>query len=197
MNRFIIGTISIIIFSFGILIGILINDVPYLTLDNKVQLGAVIASLFTGMITFSIALLIPYLITKRFDDQKGIKQFLINEIALFCKDLEKIKNQLEENHKLGSIKNDDKREINLLFEYLDTRVDSISQQLKQSFPTQSNNEIEELKSANMLFWKNVTGGELMDEKFKKITPEFWKSSLSAYSDFELKIKMLAHKINKY
>lgn len=194
--------VSIIILAFvclfiGFLIGVGLNDIPYLSVAKDIQLGPIIASFLTALVTLGLAFLIPYLITKQIDDSKAIKAFLIAEINTFNKDLEKIKVHLEQCKKVDKITNEDKMEINSLLDYLDKRVGSISQQLNFSFSIKSKTDMNELRIANDAFWKKITGGDLMNENFTAITPDFWKTSLEAYSDYELKIKMLAHKISNY
>ncbi|HMS38765.1 MAG TPA: hypothetical protein PKE69_00960 [Pyrinomonadaceae bacterium] len=197
MNNKLIAAFIIVFLLLGFVIGVLINDIPFLSVSREVQLGAIIGSSITAFTTLVLAFSIPYLITKQLEDKKGIKQFLISEITLFTKELEKIKLKLEDCYKSGAIKNEDKMEINLLFEYLDKKVDSISEQLRFSYCDKSKDDIQELKDVNANFWKKITSGEFMSAKFVKITPEFWKSSFGSYCDCEMKVKMLAHKISKY
>ena len=179
------------------MLGVIVNDLPGLTLSKELQLGSVLGSLITGAVTLSIAFVIPYLITKRLDDSKGIKQFLIAEVGNYCSELGKVRNKLEVCYQSQSFSNEDKKQINMQLDYLDKKVGSLAEQLNFSYPNSSSSDIQQLKDANADFWKKLTGGEFMDKNFVQITPQFWKESFGAFCECESKIKMLAHHISKY
>lgn len=176
----------------GILIGSFIKNIPYFQWDTNIQVDEVA----NALLALILAIFLPFWINKWLENNKSIKQFLINEVAVFLQEVENIKNTIDKKYKAGSFNQEDKNEINLLFDHLDRRLDSLTTQISTNFPEQSTADISAIKESNTVYWKAITAGELMEPDFV-INKTFWKHSLDSYFSFESQIKMFAHKINKY
>lgn len=186
-------TIALLCLLFGLIMGVLIHDFPFIEFDNKLKIYEVL-NLF---ITIAIAISIPFFVKKAVDDKRAIKSYLTEEAKDTIERLKDIKDLIRSCNSKGSISRSNKDELIRLFNNLEMQITSLCEQLEISFKTESLSVIKEIKEHYFLYDQFVTNDELMSEKYKKIDDGFYRDHKSQYSKIELELKKSIHKIHRF
>lgn len=184
--------LALIILCFGIVIGLLINDVPKIRLNLEVKLFEPL----TFLLTLTIGVLIPFYIKRWIDDTRHIKNNLIDELKSTLKEYEIIKSKIKFCYNNGSINDSDKTEINSLFEQADLKLNCLKQELIETYDKETSCLRDEIGSRSIDYWKQTTSAEMMSSKFKKITDIFLRQNNECFLKLETTIKKGIIKIHK-
>ncbi len=168
----------------GFVLGILVNDISALQLDTKVRLFEPLSFLLTA----TIGILIPFFIKRWIDDSRLVKNHLVEELKDTLKEISVIKEKVKSCYYKKSITPSEKNEINALFEQADLKINSLEEQLSESFNKETLTLRTDLKSDYISYWKFMTGTEIMSSKFIVITDDFFRQHNDAFMHFEAKIK---------
>jgi len=193
MNRKILQTIRIVLpLIIGIIAGLMIGNVPYITFKSEVGFGDVA----NFILAFFIAIFIPIGLNSWLDNRKNIKSFLIDEVKTCIGKIEKIKDKIDGCAIQKKTGKEDLREIMQLLGFLDMKICSLCEQLKISFEKESCDVRNTLVEKCLTYWKKTTEDGIPGENFK-INKEFCNKHDKAFLAFELYLKEIIHLINQF
>lgn len=179
-------------FGIGVVTGLLIKDFPYLTIDSKVSVG----DIGNFILALIVAIVIPILLNDWLDNERHLKNFIIEEIQKCIVSIEPIKAQINKCYLDDSTTMHDKKEIRFQFKEADIRFYCLKEQLILSFNKKGSKIYSEIFAEYMKYWKDVTDGELMNDQFT-IDEGFFRKHNQAYAYFEAFLKKCIHRINKF
>jgi len=183
----------VLTFGFGIVLGLVLKDMPLFTLNTEIRLFEPL----TFLLTATIGVLIPFFIKRWIDDSRQIKNNLADELKTTLREVEKIKEKIKSCYSCKSISLDDKNEINELFEQADLEYNCLKQQLEMAFKSETKTISSEIYQAYINYWKFTTGAELMSTQFNIINDNFYRNHNQYFINFETIIKkaiILIHKL---
>lgn len=184
--------IALIILCLGVVIGLVVNDIPRVSLNMEVKLFEPI----TFLLTLAIGILIPFYIKRWVDDTRHIKNNLIDELKITLKEYEIIKSKIKFCYNNGSISESDKTEINILFEQADLKLNCLKQELIETYDKETSCLRDEIDSRSIDYWKQTTSAEMMSSKFKEITETFLRQNNECFLKLETAIKKGIIKVHK-
>lgn len=180
----------LVLLSIGMVAGLMIGNLPYITLEREVGFGD-IANFILALV---LAIVIPVILNNWLDNTRNIKNFLIDEVRGCLDELSKIKEKIDKCCINGETVASDKRDIVMNISGLEMKVSSLISQLNGSFKRRSGDMREELYVHCREYWREVTGGELMSQRFK-INKSFCKNHDKAFLEIEGYLKKCVHLIN--
>ena len=161
-------------------------------MESEVGLG----DIANFILVLLVAVLIPILLNPLLDNKRYTKDFLIDEIRGCLNQLKGIKTIIDNCNIQNQTKKEDKREILSKITYFDLQIASLIKQLQPSFKKPSRNMRESLYEECRDYWKDTTGGELMNAKFK-INNSFCKNHDTAFLKIDSHLKKCIHEINHF
>lgn len=182
----------ILIFGFGLVIGIVFKDIPNIKFNTEVKLFEPL----TFLLNASIGLLIPFFIKRWIDDSRQVKNNLIEELKDTLREVGIIKDKLKFCYNNKAISQSDKQEINILFEQADLKVNCLEQQFIESYDIETKVVRAEIKEDYMNYWKLTTSAELMSNKFKSVNENFYSRHNECYAKFETRVKQAINKVTR-
>lgn len=186
----IIKTITIIILlGVGFVAGLLIRNIPYITLKHEIG----ISDIANFVVVLMIAIITPLVFNQWQDNKRFAKNFIIDEIKSIIKESEKIKNVIDNCAIQAKTDDINKKTINMFFQRLDSKINSLTTQFEISFK-KSIDLKDKLEAEYLKYWKATTGGELMSDNFS-IDQNFCRLHNVAFSSFETCLKKSIHIIN--
>ena len=178
---------------FGFVLGIVFKDIPNIKLDMEVKLFEPL----TFLLTASIGLLIPFFIKRWIDDSRQVKNNIIEEIKDTLREVAIIRDKLKFCYMNKSISQSDKQEINVLFEQADLKINCLEQLFIESFDTETKTIREEMKNSYINYWKLTTSAEIMANKFKIVSENFYSRHNDCFVIFETKLKQAINKVHRF
>lgn len=182
----------VLIFGFGLVIGIVFKDIPNIKFNTEVKLFEPL----TFILTATIGLLIPFFIKRWIDDSRQLKNNLIEELKDTLREVGIIKDKLKFCYHNKAISQSDKQEINVLFEQADLKVNCLEQQFIESYDIETKAIRAEIKEDYMNYWKLTTSAELMSNKFKSVNENFYSRHNECYAKFETRMKQAINKVTR-
>lgn len=192
MKKIIIVAIAFILIIIGIVIGLMIDNMPFITLEKEFGFGD-IANFLLALI---LAIVIPISLNTWLDSERHIKDHLIDEIKDCLSELKLIKQKIDDCNISQRTEEQDGREILAKINCFEMKIDSAIKQLKTSFKNSSSKIREDLYIECREYWKETTGGKLMNKDFK-ISQSFCKNHDKAYLRIEGYLKSCIHIINGF
>ena len=192
MKKTIIITIIFIFICVGVVIGLMIDNVPFITIEKEIGFG----DIANFLLVLVLAVMIPAFLNTWLDSERHIKDHLIDEIKDCLSELKLIKQKIDNCNISQKTGEQDKREILSKISCFEMKIDSVIKQLKTSFKNSSSKIREDLYPECREYCKEITGGELMNEKFK-ISQSFCKNHNKAYLRIEGYLKNCIHIINRF
>lgn len=184
--------ITIIIFCAGIIIGNFLTQFPYFRFNPEVKLFEPL----TFLLTATIGLLIPFYIKRWIDDSRQIKNNLIEELRTTLKAYEVIYEKVRSFYINKSISQNDKIELNILFEQADMKYSCLKQQMNEAFEKETKCILNEIGESCIDYWKHTTSAEMMSMSFLVVTDSFYRNHNDLFLKFETKIKLAIIKVHK-
>lgn len=184
--------IALLILCFGIVIGIIINDIPLFKLNPEIK----VFEPLTFILTATIGVLIPFFIKRWIDDSRQIKNNLIDELKSTLKEYEIIKDKIRFCYNNKTISKSDKDEVNVLFEQADLRYNCLKQQMIEAFDKETKCIRDEIHNGCIDYWKHTTSAEMMSSKFKVVSETFYRQHNEIFLKFETIIKKAIIKVQK-
>jgi len=182
----------LLLFLGGVAIGYFVKNYPIIEFNKELKIYEV----FNLLLTATIGLSIPFFIKRWIEDSRQIKNNLIEELKDTLKETERIKDKIKFCYSRDSISQSDKDEINYLFEQSDSKFNCLEELFVSTFDAETKTIRTEIKTIYMAYWKCVTGGELMNSKFVKISEDFFRRHNDSFSKFEIKIKQTINKVHR-
>lgn len=182
----------VLLFIAAVAIGFTIKNFPFIQFNREIKIYEV----FNLLLTAAIGVLIPFFVRRWIDDNRQVKNNIIEELKITLSESKRIKEKINFCYAKQEITQNDKDEINYLFEQSDVQFNGFEQLLTSTYETETNNLIKELKDVYMTYWKSTTGGELMSSKFIKISEDFHRRHNEEFMKFEVKIKQAINKIHR-
>lgn len=190
-------TANIILLILGDLLLFLINFQLICSLNGfEIDATINILDFASLLVTIIIATFVPILIKKAIDDNRGIKEMLIEEI----KDLLEI---LERNHNLISdlfsdgheIKSNHRDTVRYNFYEAELKIDCLKLQLEVSYPKKSS--IAKEAFDDYLKYKSfLTDGKFMISSNKNIDYDFYQQDNNKFAVLRKNLLISIHKIHK-
>lgn len=177
-------------FCVGLFLGIIWEDLPFVTFNTELKLYEVG---FFGL-TLAIGFFVPFTIRKLFEDNRFIKTCLVDEIKNIITTLSEINSVVIAGRPVGS---EQKDQINFTFHKAELQISSFQNQLEISFPTRCQELINPLKGKYHEYKDVLTGGDLMMSTFTTIDIRFFKEHATEYSKIETFLKTVIHTIHKF
>jgi len=184
--------IVILLFLGGIAIGFFIKNWPNIEFNREIKIYEV----FNLLLTASIGILIPFFIKRLIEDNRHVKNNLIEELKSTLRETECIKDKIRFCHNRNKISAIDKDEINFLFEQSDIKLHCLCELFISTYDNETKAIRTELKDMYMAYWKFVTGGELMTTRFTSISEDFYRRHNEAFSQYEIKVKQTINKVHR-
>lgn len=184
--------IVILLFFVGISIGFCIKNWPFIAFNKEIKIYEVLNLLLTA----SIGIFLPFFVKRWIEDNRQVKNNLIEELKSTLRDTECIKDKVKFCHSRNSISDADKDEINFLFDQSDIKFNCLCELFISTYDNETRLIRSELKDIYFAYWKFVTGGELMKSKFINISEDFYRRHNEVYSKFEIKIKQSINKVHR-
>jgi len=191
-QKTIVLLITSVIFIGGLCIGLLWKDLPLIKFNPELKLYE-IANL---LLTLTIGITIPLLVKKWIEDNRSIKTSLVDEIKNIISTLGKIKAIITSGHNDASISKENKDEINYLFHETELQINSLNEQLKIAFKSESKKIMEDLKKNYHSYKDYLTDGELMISSFIKVDDRFYREHNTESAKIETHLKTVIHQIHK-
>lgn len=176
----------------GALFGHLIPDVPKISLDWNTG----VIDLVNLLVTIFIALMIPLLLTKFLENQREVKNLIIDEMKELLKLIAEIPGVIHGAQQEGKYTSKDRDAIVRGFHKADLKLNSIIEQVSEAFPKKSKEIISCLKEPYNAYHSFITGGELMTSKFKQVDDRCYMSTNTEYSKVTTCIKTTIQRIYK-
>jgi hypothetical protein len=183
----------ILLLVFGFVLGIVFKDIPNIKFNTEVKLFEPL----TFLLTASIGLLIPFFIKRWIEDSRQVKNNIIEEIKDTLREVAIIKDKMKFCYLNKSISQSDKQEINVLFEQADLKINCLEQLFIESFEIETKTIREEMKNAYMNYWKLTTSAEIMSNKFKIVSENFYSRHNDCFAIFETKLKQAINKVHRF
>ncbi len=184
--------LAVLIFGFGLVIGIVYKDIPIIKFNTEVKLFEPLNFLLTA----TIGLLIPFFIKRWIDDSRQVKNNLIEELKDSLREVGIIKDKIKFCYYNKTISQSDKQEINVLFEQADLRINCLEQQFIESYDIETKSIRAEIKEDYLNYWKLTTSAELMSTKFKSVNENFYSRHNECYAKFETRVKQVINKVTR-
>jgi hypothetical protein len=182
----------LIVFIGGILLGFFFQNFPFITWNKEIKIYEV----FQTISTLFIGLFIPFLIKKWIDDGRVIKGLISEEAKELISETKKIKEKLHEYHKAKTITEDDKQYLLMLFNQVENALSQFQESLKTSFGEKMESDFQGLRVAYFVYWKGVTGEELMSASFEKVDLDFLQQHALLFNEFQGQIRAFLIKVQK-
>lgn len=183
-----------IFFFVGFVAGVIVEDVPRLTLDTKIVLYHPLMLLLTAF----IGIVIPFNIKKWIDDARFVKGELVDDIKEILAQYRVIDQMINERYQTGGyLSTDDKSKIIHIFDCADRSVLGLCDHLNSSFGKQTEKLQSEIKSESIAYWKICTGAEAMSTAFSTISGEYYNRNNEAWKKLRKALKMAILTIHKY
>ena len=176
--------IALLILCFGIVIGIIINDIPLFKLNPEIK----VFEPLTFILTATIGVLIPFFIKRWIDDSRQIKNNLIDELKSTLKEYE-ISKKIRFCYNNKTISKSDKDEVIVLFEQADLRYNCLKQQMIEAFDKETKCIRDEIHNGCIDYWKHTTSAEMMSSKFKVVNETFYRQHNEIFFKFETIIRV--------
>ena len=181
-------------FLIGILAGKTIEYSHYIKWDNHIGL----VSGLSLIVTTAIGVMIPFVIKKLIDDNRGIKFFVVEEVKDLIKIVSSIKDIISNAHQKSKFEALDKDKIIFLFHLAELKIGSIADQLEISFKKQSPKIIQKLKDALSEYKRYLTDNSgMMISTFNQVDDHFYQENSNEYSKVETSFKTTIHLIHKF
>lgn len=162
MNWLKFGTYALIaIVSF--VIGVLWQDIPYVSLVRSVRLGELINSLVLISATF----LIPFAVKRILERKKFVSELLIGDVKDIIDTIGGIMDLVNECCIEATTSPENKRTINFLTKEVDMKISLLESQVEKIFKNDKGltEQMATVKTKSADFWSSLTGGELMNDDF--------------------------------
>lgn len=185
-----LGVLSILVL--GIIAGLMIDNIPYIVLKKEIGLGE-LANFIMALI---VTIVVPILLTKWLNDERHIKDFLITEIQCCIQALESIKTKIDEAVVSGNTNKADIKLVLSKFNVYDLKIKSLCHQLEISYKRKSKAMRNDLISESLTYWKETTGGDLMNDNFS-FDQSYFKTHNIAFSKLESFLKGCVHSVNQF
>lgn len=149
------------------------------------------------IVTVTIALLVPFLIKKAIDDNKGIKTLLIDEVkSLIC--------LAELNHKVisdlysesATIESNHKDSIRENFFDIELKIDSLRTQFEISYPSKIK-VIERIFEQTLIYKQFLTDGKFFISTYTNVDHDFYRDEKNAFAKFQKSLIGNIHEIHKF
>ncbi|OFY89234.1 MAG: hypothetical protein A3K10_11495 [Bacteroidetes bacterium RIFCSPLOWO2_12_FULL_31_6] len=184
--------IVVIIIGLSFIIGLICRNIPIVTLNTEVKIFEPINFILTLLIGISI----PFFIKRWIEDNRQIKNFIIDELKTTLREVEIVKDKLKFCYVQKTISPSDKQEINVLFEQADLKMNCLEEILKESFPKETENNRNELKAEYINYWKFTTNSEMMSSQFNSVSESFYRTHNEGFSKYESKVKLMITRIHR-
>lgn len=184
--------IVILLFLVGIAVGFCVKNWPIIEFNKEIKIYEV----FNLLLTASIGILIPFFIKRWIEDNRQVKNNLIEELKSTLRETECIKDKIKFCRSRNIILASDKDEINFLFEQSDIKFNCLNELFSSTYDNETKVIRNELKEIYMAYWKFVTGGELMTTRFTSISEDFYRRHNEAFSQYEIKVKQTVNKVHR-
>lgn len=188
IKTFIVITLLII----GALVGLMIDNVPYITLKGEVSFGEV-ANFVVALV---LAIIIPVGLTKWLDNQRHVKDFLVEEVKMCIAGLLSIKQKIDGCYTTSTTQAQDQKEIMYLISTYEMKVNSLKEQLEISYNKESSGMRNELFVQTIEYWKSTTDGDLMKDGFT-VDHTFCKQHNVAFTKLDAYLRRCVHLINRF
>lgn len=176
----------------GIWIGLSLNRIPLVSLDPQVGL----AELGNAVMVLVLALTVPFLLTRRIDNQRNEKNLLIDEIRVFYKSLEEIDKLLM--GKCGQeLSQDSFREVIFLFKKSKMQFAHVEDQLGESFSKARNQTIGQINDALGIYWVTVTGNGGITPSGFQVTHGFVVKQAAVFENTARAARKLQFQVNDF
>lgn len=186
----IILTITILIG--GIIIGFTVRNFPFIKWNMEVKIYEVAQV----SIALFIGLAIPFYIKKWIDDSRQLKNSLVDECKDTIAEAKKIKDKIDECHKIASVSQSDKDIIIALFSYSDIKINNLYDNILFGLDQKSNPIAQNIKDAYFEYWRVITGGTLMVSTYTKIDESLFSQQNKAYLELDKRIRQAIMKMQK-
>jgi hypothetical protein len=185
----IVGLLLILSF----ILGVVVKDIPGIKLDLNMRLFEPLSFILTALIGISI----PFFIKRWIDDSRQIKNNLIDEIKETLREVSSIKDKIKFCYHNKSILQSDKAEINVKFEESDLKIKCLEQQFIESYNEESKLIRKQISDDYMEYWKLATGSEIMSNKFKVVSEDFYRRHNECFAKLETKMKQAVNKVHRF
>ncbi|MEZ4910280.1 MAG: hypothetical protein R2774_05410 [Saprospiraceae bacterium] len=187
--------ISIIIAIVFFIIGIIVDNIPYFTLSNEFELD----DLLSILITIIIAISIPLYLQKWQENQRTLKDLVIDDIRELLKINDEIASKISNCKSSGIINNDDRKIVIESFDKIDRKIAILQSQIQENYPNKSSGHLLSIQTISREYWSNTTGDELMKNQTNpSVFSQNYYDKFRLHSDkFEKELKLFAHRVNKY
>ncbi|TAK58939.1 hypothetical protein EPO14_01320 [Patescibacteria group bacterium] len=176
----------------GVVVGYLCALWP-LEIDTEVNILDLLDLLFT----IGIALMIPVFVNRLLENRKVIKTILVDELKALLSTYQKIKNILRDTQFKGEITKLDKDHIQICLEEADLQIIAFEEQLTIAFPAKVLEIVKDLKLKSKIYYKFVTGGDLMSEHFLSVDSHFNFQHNVEYTKIDISLKTLIQKLYNF
>jgi hypothetical protein len=182
-----------LIFLGGFIVGRIVKDIPYLTLDTKVGIG----DIANFVIATVVAILIPMSLSPILKNKRVIKDFLIDEVKDCINFLASIKSSVDDMSIKGSNDENDRVKINsMIAQDLGMKIGSLAEQLEVSFKNKCPELKNTLTEKYNEYWREMTGGDLMSQNFT-FSLGFRALHDRNYAKLQACLKKTIHEINNF
>jgi hypothetical protein len=181
----------LIILSFGA--GFLIKDWPLVQVDREIKITEIIDISFTVLLALLIPLYIKYFIEKG----NKVNEMVLDEVKRYRDHLELTHQRFFTIYQSKSINEDNKSELNVYCEILDSKFEVLSTILKERCKEKSENLIEELKNNQIKFWKTLTSIEINSIEVTSIHPITFSKEIKNHQDITETIMKINLLITEY
>lgn len=181
-----------LLFIGGIAIGVFIKDYPIIQFNKELKIYEV----FNLILTAAIGLLIPFFIKRWIEDNRQVKNNLIDELKDALREVAIVKDKIKFCYHNKAISQSDKQEITVMFEQADLKIQCLEQQFIESFDIETKTIRAEIKTEYLAYWKLATGGEIMNAKFKSVNENFFRRHNECFTKVETKIKQAINKVHR-
>jgi hypothetical protein len=183
--------VPIILIAFGICLGLIIKDFPLF----KIVWDVKITDIAQNIITLGVGLFVPLLVKKIIEDQKSIKNSLVEEVNAFQKSISNINEVFKAIYQSGALTEKNKEDFTTYFEISDNELNSLEVFLVANCAQKLKKELEAIKKSYHDYWHLLTGSQMTKRSVKKVEETIFHQGNDKFSNLISGIRNIKSKIH--
>jgi len=161
-NKIIIFVLLATLF-IGVLIGLLIGEIPFTDLEvaQKVRVENIFSIFFTVAAILVAAFITPLITKKLIEDNRVLKDLLLEDLNEFLKAVNDIHDQFQEYAKRGQIIEEEEHQLFRMFDKSDRNIHSLTALIEHNCSPKTLELVTELQNRYFAYWEFITGDEIL------------------------------------
>ncbi|CAL2056620.1 hypothetical protein [Tenacibaculum sp. 190524A05c] len=168
----------LVLFSFCA--GLFIKNWPILMLDKQIKITEVL-----GLgISVILAILIPVYLESVISRGKKKDETVLREVEKYREDVGVIQSRFLSFYQNGNLTSNNKTELFVLSEVLDSKFHSLDKMIKKRFYNKASESLDALKEKHIELWRVLTAEDILSEGVDNINDDMFEKGIRSYQNVE-------------